>query len=80
MLFKVEYQIKLAKNSHGEFTAHSMLVVDSMLSVSNYLPEIFTDIYDKHRGQHILGIEIIGVEESDADYNEALCTVDSCRF
>jgi hypothetical protein len=75
-MYLVEYKLKLAKDSHGEFSKQHILVQDTIHSVTNYLPELFTDIYDKHRGQYVMGIEVIEVKELDLKMEDSkVCLV-----
>lgn len=61
--FLVEYYITLAMDSHGEFSRDQIVEKHSLISVTNDLLEIFTDLFDLHRSSDLLGIEIIGVSE-----------------
>lgn len=57
-LFSVNYQLKISINNNGEFTGESITRTESMTNTSNYLPEILTDIYEKHRHEWLMGVEI----------------------
>ncbi|HSY60511.1 MAG TPA: hypothetical protein VK796_01495 [Cytophaga sp.] len=57
-LFSVNYQLKISINSNGEFTNQYITRSESMTNTSNYLPEILTDIYEKHRHEWLMGVEI----------------------
>ncbi|WP_018343085.1 hypothetical protein [Cytophaga aurantiaca] len=57
-LFSVNYQLKISINNNGEFTGEYITRTESMTNTSNYLPEILTDIYEKHRHEWLMGVEI----------------------
>jgi hypothetical protein len=57
-LFSVHYQLKISINNNGEFTSDYVSRSESMTNTSNYLPEILTDIYEKHRHEWLVGVEI----------------------
>ncbi len=57
-LFSVIYQLKISINNNGEFTNEYHTRIESMTNTSNYLPEILTDIYEKHRHEWLMGVEI----------------------
>jgi len=57
-LFSVNYQLKISINNNGEFSNEYITRTESMTNTSNYLPEILTDIYEKHRHEWLMGVEI----------------------
>jgi len=57
-LFSVKYQLKISIDNNGEFTNEYIMRKESMTNTSNYLPEILTDIYEKHRHEWLMGVEI----------------------
>jgi len=57
-LFTVNYQLKVAVNNNGEFTNEYEVRSESMTNTSNFLPEILTDIHEKHRQEWLIGVEI----------------------
>jgi hypothetical protein len=57
-LFSVNYQLKISINNNGEFTNQYITRSESMTNTSNYLPEILTDIYERHRHEWLMGVEI----------------------
>jgi hypothetical protein len=57
-LFSIKYQLKISINNYGEFTNECLTRKESMTNTSNYLPEILTDIYEKHRHEWLMGVEI----------------------
>jgi hypothetical protein len=70
ILFSVNYQLKLAVKNNGEFTNDYVIKSETMTNTSNFLPEILTDIYDKHRHEWLIGVEIQDVKSfhpSDID-------------
>ena len=62
LLFMVRYQLKVASQNNGEYSDQISLRMEKMTTTSNYLPDIMTDIYDKHRGDWLLGVEIQDVQ------------------
>lgn len=57
-LFTVNYQLKVAVKNNGEFTNDFEVRSESMTNTSNFLPEILTDIHEKHRQEWLIGVEI----------------------
>jgi hypothetical protein len=57
-LFTVHYQLKFSVINHGEFSKEYLTRNDTMINSSNFLPEIFTDIFEKHRHEWVVGVEI----------------------
>lgn len=71
-LFSVNYQLKLSINNNGEFTNEYITRAESMTNTSNYLPEILTDIYQKHRHEWLMGVEIQEVKKFNSKKVEPL--------
>jgi hypothetical protein len=74
-LFSVNYQLKTAIESNGEFTNEYTVRSETMTNTSNFLPEILTDIYDKHRHEWLIGVEIQDVKPfhpNDVSINELI--------
>ena len=57
-LFTVNYQLKVAVKNNGEFTNEYEIRSETMTNTSNFLPEILTDIHEKHRQDWLIGVEI----------------------
>lgn len=74
-LFSVNYQLKISINNNGEFTNEYITRTESMTNTSNYLPEILTDIYEKHRHEWLMGVEIQEVKRFYSEKIESLSYV-----
>ncbi len=57
-LFVVNYQLKVAIKNNGEFVNEYETRSETMTNTSNFLPEVLTDIYEKHRHEWLIGVEI----------------------
>ncbi len=57
-LFLINYQLKIAVKNNGEFSNEYEIRTETMTNTSNFLPEILTDIYEKHRHEWLMGVEI----------------------
>lgn len=62
LLFSVSYQLKVASQNNGEYSEQISIRLETMTSTSNYLRDIMTDIYNKHRNDWLLGVEIQHVQ------------------
>lgn len=60
--YEVSYLLKLAKEGYGEYNENQEVRICSLLTETNDLNEIFTDLFDKHRMEGIIGIEILSVD------------------
>jgi hypothetical protein len=60
-LFIVNYQLKVAVKNNGEFTNEFEVRSETMTNTSNFLPEILTDIHERHRHEWLIGVEIQNV-------------------
>jgi hypothetical protein len=60
--FSVRYQLKVAVHNNGEYSDEISVRLERMITTSNYLPDIMADIYEKHRSDYFLGVEIKEVE------------------
>lgn len=72
-LFTVHYQLKVAVKNNGEFTNEYEIRSEVMTNTSNFLPEILTDIYEKHRREWLIGVEIqdvVFIETVEAKHQE----------
>jgi hypothetical protein len=71
-LFKIDYSLKTTSTNNGEFVREQKVNQFSIYTETNDLNEIFTDLFDLHRYDGIIGIEIIGVEEQQmhSDLNQ----------
>jgi hypothetical protein len=61
-LFKVNYSLRTTAVNNGEFLDDHKIEQYSRLSETNDLNEIFTDLFDTHRFDGIIGLVILGVE------------------
>ena len=59
--YLIEYNLTKTLEGNGEFSNDQVMEKLTMISVSNDLNEIFTDLFDKHRLDSIIGLEIIKV-------------------
>jgi hypothetical protein len=77
--YLVEYNVTRTLEGNGEFSNDQIIEKFTMLSVSNDLNEIFTDLFDKHRLDSIIGLEIIKVINvlESLELNEVLSLVES---
>ena len=64
-LFKVEYLLKTTAINNGEFLIDQKEDIFYIYIETNNLNEIFTDLFDLHRHDGIIGIEILSVEEQN---------------
>jgi hypothetical protein len=71
--YRVEYYVTRTLEGNGEFSKDQIVEKHSIFSVTNDLNEIFTDLFDKHRLESILGLEIIGVIHLDALKEIEIC-------
>jgi hypothetical protein len=62
-LFRVNYSLRTTAINNGEFLDDHKIEEFSRLSETNDLNEIFTDLFDIHRFDGIIGLVILGVEE-----------------
>ena len=72
-LFLINYQLKTAVKNNGEFSNEYDRRFETMTNTSNFLPEILTDIYEKHRHEWLIGVEIhdvTGIETIDVNQHE----------
>ncbi|HEY8402718.1 MAG TPA: hypothetical protein VIK89_15725 [Cytophagaceae bacterium] len=60
--YEVSYLLKTAGQGHGEYHDEKEVKICTCLSESNDLNEIFTDLFDKHRMEGLIGIEILSVQ------------------
>ena len=61
MNYRVRYSVTTTLQKHGEYDGAQKVAVYTMMSVSNDLNEIFTDLFDQHRNESIIGLEILSV-------------------
>jgi hypothetical protein len=61
--YLVEYSITKTIDAHGEFSYDQIVEKRSIPSVTNDLNEVFTDLFDKHRFDSIVGLEILKVTD-----------------
>lgn len=57
-LFLINYQLKIAVKNNGEFSNEYDIRTETMTNTSNFLPQILMDIYEKHRHEWLIGVEI----------------------
>jgi hypothetical protein len=59
--YEIEYSITKTLDGHGEFSYDQIVEKHSFSSVTNDLNEVFTDLFDKHRFDSIVGLEVLKV-------------------
>ncbi len=67
--YKIRYSVTIAPDSNGEFSHNQNVLVQTLKSETNDLNEIFTDLFDLHRNEHLVGLEILSVRESQPDFS-----------
>ncbi|MDB5258791.1 MAG: hypothetical protein JWM14_3486 [Chitinophagaceae bacterium] len=60
--YKVTYKIKTTMIANGEFSNNQLDERRTMISVTDDLGEIFTDLYHLHREDSMIGLEVLSVE------------------
>jgi hypothetical protein len=60
--YKVTYQVKTTAIANGEFSTDQLDEKRTMMSVTDDLGEIFTDLYHVHREDSMIGMEVLSVE------------------
>ena len=72
-LFRVNYSLRTTVVNNGEFLDDHKIEEFSRLTETNDLNEIFTDLFDIHRFDGIIGLVILNVEEHGhpRDYRES---------
>lgn len=61
-IYKVTYAVKRLSGRSGEFSHENDYSLERFLSNTNEVDDIFTDLYEAHRGRHVVGIEILAIE------------------
>jgi len=61
--YKIEYNLTKTVEGNGEFSMNQIVERNTYYSTSNDLNEIFTDLFDLHRFDSILGLEILNVTQ-----------------
>lgn len=72
VVYKFRYSVTTSLAGHGEFSQHQNVTIQSFKSETNDLNEVFTDLFDLHRLENIIGLEIISVEATAHDEPLAL--------
>jgi hypothetical protein len=76
--YKVTYKIKTTLIANGEFSSNQLDEQRTIISVTDDLGEIFTDLYHLHREDSVIGLEVLSVklwEESTIKELELLLLV-----
>ena len=60
--YKVTYKIKTTLIANGEFSPNQLDEKRTIISVTDDLGEIFTDLYHLHREDSVIGLEVLAVE------------------
>lgn len=60
--YKVTYKIKTTLIANGEFSSDQLDEKKTMMSITNDLGEIFTDLYHLHREDSVIGLEVLSVK------------------
>ena len=60
--YKVTYRIKTTMIANGEFSHQQFDEQRTIISVTDDLGEIFTDLYHLHREDSMIGLEVLAVE------------------
>ncbi len=60
--YKVTYKIKTTMVANGEFSKDQLNETRTLISVTDDLSEIFTDLYHLHREDPMIGLEVLAVE------------------
>lgn len=60
--YKVTYKIKTTLIANGEFSHDQVAEKRTLMSVTDDLGEIFTDLYHLHREDSVIGLEVVSVE------------------
>ncbi len=60
--YKVTYKVKTTLVANGEFSHDQLDEKRTLISVTDDLGEIFTDLYHLHREDSVIGLEVLSVE------------------
>jgi hypothetical protein len=60
--YKVIYRVKTTLIANGEFSQDQMDEKKTLMSVTDDLGEIFTDLFHLHREESMIGLEVLSVE------------------
>lgn len=60
--YKVTYKVKTTMIANGEFSHQQFDEQRTIISVTDDLGEIFTDLYHLHREESMIGLEVLAVE------------------
>lgn len=60
--YKVTYKLKTTLVANGEFSHDQLDEQRMLISVTDDLGEIFTDLYHLHREDSMIGLEVVSVE------------------
>jgi hypothetical protein len=59
--FKIEYNLTRTVEGNGEFSMNQIVERKTYNTTSNDLNEIFTDLFEIHRFDSLIGIEILSI-------------------
>jgi len=60
--YKVTYKVKTTLIANGEFSHQQFDEQRTLISVTDDLGEIFTDLYHLHREDSMIGLEVLAVD------------------
>ncbi|MBC7488417.1 MAG: hypothetical protein H7282_16890 [Cytophagaceae bacterium] len=60
--YKVTYRVKTTMIANGEFSHQQFDEQRTIISVTDDLGEIFTDLYHLHRDDSMIGLEVLAIE------------------
>ena len=60
--YKIRYSVTTSLDSHGEFSQNQNVIIQTFKSETNDLNEVFTDLFELHRFEGIIGLEILSIE------------------
>lgn len=65
--YKIRYSVTTSLNNHGEFSQNQNVIIQTFKSETNDLNEVFTDLFELHRFEGIIGLEILSIEANQAE-------------
>jgi hypothetical protein len=73
--FKIEYNLTKTVEGNGEFSMNQIVERKTYTTTSNDLNEIFTDLFELHRLDSLIGIEILSITK-----NKDYFTLDEFKY
>lgn len=65
--YKIRYSVTTSLDNHGEFSQNQNVIIQTFKSETNDLNEVFTDLFELHRFEGIIGLEILSIEANQAE-------------